>query len=94
MKSFFKYLSVFLLGVVLSLGLAFMLALKRINVTNADTVIENLQQSIKKLKQKGDGNTSEISMDVTSNQLIRKTRKELRQEKREQRKCERQKQKT
>jgi hypothetical protein len=87
MKAFGKYIIAFLTGVALSLALAFILALKRINVTNAETVIESLEQSIKKLKQDGQGNSTDLSQNVTIPKSEEKTKKELRKEKREQRKA-------
>ena len=74
----------------LSFAIAFMLALKKINVTNADTVIESLQQSIKKLKQDGNGNVSELSSTVNASGDTTMTKKDLRKEKREQKKAKKQ----
>ncbi len=73
-------------GMALSFALAFLLALRKINVTNADTVIESLQQSIKKLKQDGEGNISDLSSTVDASSERDKTKKELRKEKRKNRK--------
>jgi site-specific DNA-adenine methylase len=84
-----KYISTFLGGVSLAFALAFMLALKKINVTNADTVIESLEQSIKKLKQDGQGNVSDMAQSVVVPESEQKMKKELRKEKRAERKAHR-----
>ena len=89
MKAFGKYIIAFLTGVALSFFLAFFLALKKINVTNADTVIESLEQSIKKLKQDGQGNISDMTNTVNSPDSETKSKKELRKEKRAEKKAQR-----
>jgi uncharacterized protein YoxC len=81
MKDFWKYISTFLAGAIIILLIAFRWVLNKVNVTNADTVIESLEQSIKKLKQDGQGNITNLTNTVNTDQET-KTKKQLRKEKR------------
>jgi len=82
-----KYLTAFITGLATAFLIAFIFALKKINVTNADTVIQSMEQTIKKLKQKGEGNELEVSSSV---EVQAKTKRELRKEKRELRRAQKQ----
>lgn len=90
MKNIWKYLTAFLGGAVVTLLIAFRWTLNKVNVTNADTVIESLSQEIKKLKQKGTGNVADLTNTVNTagtEQTEIKSKKELRKEKRAEKKA-------
>ncbi len=83
-----KYLTAFLGGLAAGFLIAFVFALKRINVISADTVIQSLEQTIKKLKQDGQGNISDMSSTVGAQGTEEKTKKQTRKEKRELKKAQ------
>jgi len=90
MNQIWKYLSIFLAGVAMTaMAILLFLLKKGTTVINADNYVQKLEQSIKKLKQRGEGNSQDIdqSINLIAENEPELTNKEKRIKKREDRRA-------